>query len=504
MDFRDILGTSSKRRLQLIEQLYYNRDGLPSDQLMSELDCSLPILLDDVRLVNEKNDYFHIEKYKGLYRLSMRERVSIGNLYAETLINSQEFQIIEQLLYEECDNITNLADRLYLSVSNTQRYLKKVKFALEKAGMYLRYRPLRIEGKESVIRHFYYRYFVEKQNAFENILPMMKDFQFNSIEQFVVEFIEENNLYRKYIFQKRLIYTIYVSLWRVKNGHTYPTSELRNKGFILPDQENYDEFNKTANDLFQVELTDGVIRDCMWLIYGDAVVFSNAHREMALADNLRYQTLYHQHYELAEEFNKLLGGKMDQQALVDMTTVLMNDFYLYDRNGAFVSILRRSRDTFLEMTAIMYQKPIVRVSEIVRKFVNKYGMYRESDFVMNYVYLLLTAEVNSLEMLVEQDDPIRLLLLSDLTPTEETFLAKHIGKIISGNFEISYFENVVDRKQGMYLEMLNYDGLITTGSVDGVPEDFPVVVMDPYVTPKALVVIQNLVNELSLNKELGL
>ncbi len=52
--------------------------------------------------------------------------------------------------------------------------------------------------------------------------------------------------------------------------------------------------------------------------------------------------------------------------------------------------------------------------------------------------------------------------------------------------------------------MLNYDGLITTGSVDGVPEDFPVVVMDPYVTPKALVVIQNLVNELSLNKELGL
>ena len=62
----------------------------------------------------------------------------------------------------------------------------------------------------------------------------------------------------------------------------------------------------------------------------------------------------------------------------------------------------------------------------------------------------------------------------------------------------------MDRKHGMYEEMLHYDGLITTGSVEGLPEDFPVIVMDPYVTPKALVVIQNLVNDLSLKKELGL
>ncbi|MGM0214406.1 helix-turn-helix domain-containing protein [Enterococcus sp. AZ109] len=504
MDFRDILGTSNKRRLRLIEALYYQRDGLPSDQLMSELDCSLPILLDDVKLINEQSDHFHIEKYKGLYRLSMRGRVSIGNLYADTLIHSQEFQIIEQLLYEECNNITSLAERLYLSVSNTQRYLKKVKVALEKAGMYLRYRPLRIEGKESVIRHFYYRYFVEKQNAFDNILPMLKDFQFNSIEQFVVDFVKKNNLYRKYIFQKRLIYTIYVSLWRIKNGHMYPADELRKEGFILPDQERYDGFNKTAQDLFHVQLSTDVLRDCMWLIYSDTIVFSSAHREMALADNLRYQKLFHQHFELAEDFNKLVSEKMDQQALINMTTVLMNDYYLYDKDGAFVSILRRNRDTFLEMTEIMYQKPIFLVSEIVRKFVKKYAMYRESDFVMNYVYLLLTAEVDSLQMLVEQDQKIRLLLLSDLTPTEESFLAKQIRRIVHGNFDIFYFENVVDRKQGMYKEMLTYDGLITTGSVEGVPNDFPVIVMDPFVTPKALVVIQNLVNDLSLKKELGL
>ncbi|EOH91113.1 helix-turn-helix domain-containing protein [Enterococcus pallens] len=504
MDFRDILGTSNKRRLRLIELLYYQRDGLPSDQLLSELECSLPILLEDVRLINERTGYFHIDKYKGLYRLTMKDRVSIGNLYADTLISSQEFQIIEQLLYEECDSITSLAERLYLSVSNTQRYLKKVKYTLEKAGMELRYRPLRIEGKESVIRHFYYRYFIEKQNAFENILPMLKDYQFNSIEQFVIEFIEKNEMYKKYIFQKRLIYTIYVSFWRIKNGHNYPKFELRKDGFIIPEKKYFDELSKTAHELFRIHLTDETMRDAMWLIYADAVVFSYQHRNLALSDNHRYQTMYSKHYELAEEFNRLVGGKMSEQQLIDMTSVLNNDHYLYDRDGAFVSILRRSRDTFLEMTAIMYEKPIERVAKIVKDFVDKYDMYREEDFIMNYIYLLLTAEVDSLQMLVEQDQTIQLLLLSDLTPTEESFIAKHITRIVHGNFSISYFESVVDRKHGMYEEMLNYDGLITTGSVEGLPEDFPVIVMDPYVTPKALVVIQNLVNDLSLKKELGL
>ncbi|MGM0216554.1 helix-turn-helix domain-containing protein [Enterococcus sp. AZ109] len=499
MNFRDILGMSNKRRMRLIEKLYFNQDGMPSDQLMSELECSLPILLEDVRWVNDQYHYFHIEKYKGLYRMSVQDRVSIGTLYADILIQSPEFQIIEQLLYEECDNITNLADRVYLSVSNTQRYLKKVKVALDEAGMQLCYRPLRIEGKESVIRHFYYRYFIEKQNAFENILPMLKDDQFNSIEQFVIEFIEKNGLYRKYIFQKRLIYTIYISLWRKKNGHDYPKNELRKGGFILPDTEYYEGLNKTTQDLFHIQLSDEVVRDCMWPIYADAVIFSIKHRNMALSDNPRYQIMYQRHFELVEEFNKLTGGKLDQRALIDVTTVLVNDFYLYNRKGAFVSILRRSRDTFLAMASVMYKKPIKRVSEIVQRFVNKYNMYQEDDCVKNYVYLLLTAEGGStLRMLVEHDQTVRLLLLSDLTPTEEDFLAEDISRRVLGNFKIFCFEHVVNRKNGMYEEMLNYDGLITTGSVEGLPEDFPVIVMGPYVTQQTLISIQNLVNDLSL------
>lgn len=162
MDFREILGTSSLRRLRLVELLYASQVGLPSDQLLEELDCSLPILLKDIKLINDEQDNFNIEKYKGLYQLVIKPHVSINRLYSEVVQQSPEFQIIEELLYEKYPSIGDLANKLFLSSSNAQRYLKKIEGTLKKIGIQLDYRPLRLEGNESVIRHFFYRYFLEK------------------------------------------------------------------------------------------------------------------------------------------------------------------------------------------------------------------------------------------------------------------------------------------------------------------------------------------------------
>ena len=79
MDFRSVLGTSNKRRLALLERLYYRREGWSSDQLLSELNCSLPILLNDIELINDEYPSFQITKTKGIYRLNVGKRVSLQN-----------------------------------------------------------------------------------------------------------------------------------------------------------------------------------------------------------------------------------------------------------------------------------------------------------------------------------------------------------------------------------------------------------------------------------------
>ncbi|MGM0168580.1 hypothetical protein IGI39_004335 [Enterococcus sp. AZ135] len=498
MDFRQALGVSNRRRLRLIEILYYNREGTPSEKLTSELGCSLPILLSDISLINAQQEkFFIVEKDKGLYRVKLMEDISIGKLYAEALTSAPEFQLIEQLLYEKYDNIGEVSKSLFLSSSNTQRYLKKVEAPLRQAGIDLCYRPLRLEGKESIIRHFFYRYFLEKQYALRSILPNLKEYQLRSIERFVQEFITINNLYKKHIFQKRLTYNVFISLWRIKNGHDFPKEDLRTDGLLLPKNEAANAFRDMVSEVYQLDLTEDMMRDCLWLSFSDSVVFSKEHLALALDDNPRYRQLFEKHLTLTREFTKLLGGSIDEERIQELTSVLLNDSYLYDENGEFLTILRKNRTIFLEMVKIMHRHAVEKVTEIAKDFVQKYEIYQNEDFITNYVYLLLTAEVDSLERLASQDKTIHLLLTSDLSPTEEEFIAKVIKQIVYGNFEIGHLGSVWDNDEEVNKKIVTYDGLITTGSREGLPKDFPLVSMDPYVTPQSIVAIQNLVNELS-------
>lgn len=502
MDFRAVLGTSNKRRLALLERLYYRRDGWSSDQLLSELNCSLPILLNDIELINDEYPSFQITKTKGLYRLDVGKRVSLGNLYANILNTSPEFQIVEELLYEECENITVLAKKLYLSSSNTQRYLKKIEKTLSQAGMELCYRPLRVEGDEGEIRNFYYRFYSEKQKAFESTMPKLPSKHYHIIEQYVQEFVRVNQIHEKYVFQKRLIYNFYVSIWRIKNGHDYPKEELRTEGLFLPMDIEYKKLRQAVREGVDLELTPEMVRDGLWLIFSDSIVFSYQHRELAMTDNANYQQLFMRHYELVEEYNEMLGYRLEKQNRINLTTVLSNDFYMCDPQGKYVCLLWRNRTMFLSEVSKVYSRGVEKITDLVQRFVTKYEMYQEEDFVRNYVYLLITMEERCMEWLANQEPLLKILLLSDLTPTEESFLAKQISDTIYGNFMIAHFENLSGGTAQLHYEINNYDCLITTGSAEGLPDDYPVVVIDPFLTRQSTRWIQEMISELEEKRSL--
>lgn len=501
MDFRTVLGTTNIRRLLLLEQLYYQHDGLSSDQLLSILDCSLPILLNDIELINSYRSELQIIKTKGLYYIALDRSLSLGNLYANFLNMCPEFQIIEELLYEECENITALSKKLYLSSSNTQRYLKKVEQTFAEAGIELSYRPLRLEGNEGEIRNFYYRFYSERQSAFESTLPKLPSAHYHILERYVQEFVEANQIYQKYVFQKRLIYNMYISFWRIKSGHTFPAEELRTETFILPKGLSYKMLRQAVRDGVDLELTPEMVRDTLWLTFSDAIVFSPAHRELALTDNPKYQRLFTQHYALVEEFNQLLGNRLTNVDQINLATVLNNDFYLCNPHGKYLGILWRNRLVFLQEVSKVYSRGVQKVRDIVERFVKRHHMYQEDDFVQNYVYLLITTEVNSLEWLANQDPRLKVLLLSDLTPTEESFLAKQISEKIYGNFEIVHFEQLSGGMPNLWKELEEYDCLITTGSSQGLPDDYPVVVIDPFLTSQSTRWIQEMISNLSKQNE---
>ncbi|MGX7125489.1 hypothetical protein [Enterococcus viikkiensis] len=200
---------------------------------------------------------------------------------------------------------------------------------------------------------------------------------------------------------------------------------------------------------------------------------------------------------MLDRFIQLLGKSVDEACHRELTTVLVNDVYHYDENRDFLTILRKNRAVFLRMVRIMHKYTVDKVTETVTELIQTHQFYKTEDFITNYVYLLLTEEVDSLEEMTNQEETVHLLLVSDLSPTEEKFIMKIISQIIYGNFETHHYEGSLEDNGALFQKILTYDGLITTGTREGVPEVFPLVSMDPYVMPQSIVDSQNLVNELS-------
>ena len=95
------------------------------------------------------------------------------------------------------------------------------------------------------------------------------------------QFIQVNKLEDNYISRKRLGYNMYISLWRIKNGHYYPNLEL-NSDLMLPERQILDAFKRMALEVFRVKLSSDKIKDCLWLSYADVVVASKTQLNSAL------------------------------------------------------------------------------------------------------------------------------------------------------------------------------------------------------------------------------
>lgn len=496
MDFRNILGVSNLRHLRLVELLYACRTGLSSDQLLEELECSLSVLLKDVKLINSQQDAFRLIKFKGLYQLNIKSHVSINRLYADTIQQSPEFQIIEELLYEKSENIIDLSKKLFLSPSKTQRNLKKIESVLQELGITLQYRPLRLEGKESVIRHMYYRYFVEKSDRLQSLYRDLKEFQIKAITDLVNQFIQVNQLEDSYISRKRLGFNIYISLWRIKNGHYYPKEELGSH-LMLPERNVLDAFKRMSMEVFRLKLSSEEIKDCLWLCYSDIVVASKAQLHAALKREGSYADLYYRHLELVEEFDSLLNFSLGNQKKQEVTITLLNEHLIYSSDGKRMDILFRQRAIFLEKLSETHDQAVKKVEKIVNRFVKRHQIYQDEDFVRNYVYLLITMVPQSLSLLASCDRPLKLLLLSELSPTEEYFLGSQIENQIYGNFEVHYVEKKLSSVNIHRSELEKYDALITSSSVEEVPEEYPTVVIDPFLTNQDVFQLQQLVSRLA-------
>lgn len=168
MNLRRLLKRESQRQLQMIELLYYSKHLRSSEKLAKLMDCTIPVILSDIRSINLQSEYYKITRDSSLYQLELKDNATIDVIFSTMLNNSLAFRILEALLFEESYTLKELSKKALCSLSNLQYTMKKVEDALAKWKITIYRRPFRIVGEEVAIRHLFF-YTSQKKRWFEKI-----------------------------------------------------------------------------------------------------------------------------------------------------------------------------------------------------------------------------------------------------------------------------------------------------------------------------------------------
>lgn len=172
---KNLLSTSTQRRLKLIELLDQSIVWVSSEHCAKKLNCSIKTLNSDIQYVNMSwSNFITIEqnKIRGL-RLMHLTTERIASVYRQIYHESTAFRFIEGMLFYPNESAEFWIDQLYISVASFYRLIQRLEKDLEKRGLVLHHNPFYItSNEERWVRSFYQQYFSE---AYTNQWPFQFD-----------------------------------------------------------------------------------------------------------------------------------------------------------------------------------------------------------------------------------------------------------------------------------------------------------------------------------------
>lgn len=499
MNLRGLMKKETIRRLQLVEELYYAKDFLSSDQLLELLNCSLPVLITDIKFLNEENLPFRISKIKGLYTIDFDFNATIDVFYAYILRTSLEYQAINSLFFEKSHRIQPIADRLNCSFSNMQRYLISIKKEVTKWGIIVTHRPLQMKGDEGAIRHLYYLFFKESRMGFANYEFSQQ--LVNSVDELIRRILEENQIKNNMTVHFQLMHSFLIGLYRQKKGHSMKGLS-KNCGLIIPDVKELDSLAYLIKRETAIVFTNSQLKECLWPLFSHQLVLSRQQQLIAQKKNRQLAKFYNTHYALLEAVSDLLTVPLSETEIVDAVRLLGNKLFYYLSKKHSIEILQETEKTILNLIDKKYYREIKKLENTVTEFI---GPLQQKEFVPLYISHLITMIDDLLQRLVDSVKPIKVLLLSDTSTTHERFWHSVFPDFIKGSIQYEYFETPFIVQEQLTTLTRQYDLIVTNITMIGLVSACPLIAINTFPTAKDFERIQQCINQfdsLPLRKEI--
>ncbi|MFD2831036.1 helix-turn-helix domain-containing protein [Corticicoccus populi] len=165
----DVVPSIEKHKFNMIEYLFSESMPVTIQELSEVLMISrrsVGYYLSDLKKICKDLDGELITSTEGI---SLKLPVNIGLDYFQRAVfkNTESFQLLEKLFFEDVVSKKEMADYLYISPSTLNRLLKNLNTTLDYFGLSIHTSPLYITGEELMIRTFYISYFQEAYSVTE-------------------------------------------------------------------------------------------------------------------------------------------------------------------------------------------------------------------------------------------------------------------------------------------------------------------------------------------------
>ncbi|QIW21914.1 BglG family transcription antiterminator [Bacillus thuringiensis] len=189
-------------------------------ELEQKLGCSSKTIRKDISIINDvlsPNSSICSIKGQGV-RLFLAPDQSIAEVISKFFKRSLTFLTFQQLLEQNFSTVSSLADKLYIPLSSMNKVLSRVEAHIEKFGLSLAKRPLRIVGNEVQILVMFSDLYLE---AFVGEEWPFTEYKKEVFERYLSYIEEKLNITLFISDRRRLIFFMAIFLKRKEQGYSF-------------------------------------------------------------------------------------------------------------------------------------------------------------------------------------------------------------------------------------------------------------------------------------------
>lgn len=496
MNLHRLLKRENQRQLQLIETLYYSQRPRSSEELAEIIQCTIPIVLNDIRAINKQSDYYKVVRENSLYHFELKDNATLDVLISTMLTNSLSFKILEVLFYEESHSLIDLSKRLFCSLSTVQAAMNNLQEVLSEWKINVRRRPFRLTGNEIAIRHLYFLYFSEKK-ALREDTPFSSEF-FHFGDEVVRSMIANNQLKTSLAQYNRLNLSFFISLVRISNEHHMTSRILRSTAINAPSQRAINNFNYFLRKEMDIFYSEDIMKESFWLLYSDLFLLGEEQTARVLETNPYTAYHYETHFIFAEKLSKMLVHPLTELQKEQLATILINQHLFHANTKEFISVLQDRKRECLNLLDTFHAHCVHQLRNLVIKFTEEYRLFKSPEFIDNYIYQIIATVPSCLTGLKQIDKTVNLLIVSSDSKMQESLMAELLRLSLRGNYAIHQV-NVKQLHSTSYRKVFEeYDIVISTSTFDVPNCKTPIIAVELCPSVHSINRIQKMIDQIIL------